>query len=291
MSQTLVIDGHAIIHRAYHALPKLTNDSGTPTNAIYGFFSMFEGITRQLNPTSIIICYDTPTPTFRKTLLPEYQATRPPLDDDLRVQIPIIKELAHAAGLEQLEAPGYEADDIIGTIADQAPHHNTSTIILTGDRDILQLVNTNTSVIMPITGVSKTKRYTPQDVVEKTGVYPDQIPDLKALMGDASDNYRALKGVGPKTALKLLSAYTTIEGIYENISLVQPEKLKLQLTQHKEKVELLKTIATIKRDVPVSIRFTSFTGSLPGTFRDALATYKLRSLEKRFFPGDQMSLI
>lgn len=286
MKKVLIIDGHAIIHRAYHALPPLTAKDGTPTNAVHGFFSMMHKAIMDLKPDDVIVCFDTPTPTFRKKLYEGYQAKRPDMASDLSVQIPRIKELLDAAHITRLEQGGFEADDIIGTIAERLKG-TMDILILTGDRDILQLVDNHVHVVMPKIGLSSITEYSTEAVIEKFSVKPEQIPDLKALAGDASDNYSAIKGLGPKTAVKLIDQFSTVEKLYEHIDQLKDEKLKAKLVEHKETVLLFKTIATIRRDVEIDIpertvALVPFSEDLKAEFE----RYQFKSLYKKFFDAE-----
>lgn len=252
MKSLLLIDAHAMIHRAYHALPDtLTSKNGTPTNAIYGFFLIIQKVISDFRPTHVAICFDTPKPTFRKELFKEYQAKRPAMENTLSVQIPVIKELLALGGIECYEKPGFEADDVIGTLAETYKPAFDRVLILTGDRDLLQLVDNKVFVITPKFGVANFNLFTPEEVVTKFGVTPEHIPDYKALVGDSSDNYNTAKGIGPKTALKILAQFNTIEKLVANIDKIENEKWRAILEEYKDTITLFKKIATIVRDVDV----------------------------------------
>lgn len=285
MNRLLIIDGHAMIHRAYHALPPLTTKAGIPTNAIYGFFSMLYKAILDLQPDHLVICFDTPVPTFRKELLTTYQSQRPELPDDLTQQFKLIKELLDAAGIARVEAPGFEADDAIGTIAKRFASPTVEVLILTGDRDILQLVDEHINVIMPKIGLSQTVRFDEKAIEEKYFVKASQIADYKALMGDASDNYGGMKGIGPKTAVKILAKCGSIEELFKDIHVLQDPKLEAKFAEHQELVKLSKTIATIRQDVPVDISFEHM--KLPPYSNELLETFKkyqMTTLQRRYFP-------
>ncbi len=254
MKQTLLlIDGHAMIHRAYHALPDtMASSTGIPTNAVYGFFMMLQKVLSEFQPSHLAVCFDTPKPTFRKELFKEYQSKRPPMDPALKVQIPEIKILLTQGGIRCLEKPGFEADDIIGTVAEIEKTAFDRILILTGDRDLLQLADNNVYVITPKKGVSEFVLYTPEEVLKKFGVTPTHLPDYKALVGDSSDNYNTAKGIGPKSANKLLSQFPTVEILLENTKHIANEKWRNILEEYKETILLFKKIATIVRDVDVS---------------------------------------
>lgn len=251
MKTLLLIDAHAMIHRAYHALPELTNSDGIPTNAVYGFFLMLQKVLSEFQPTHLAVCFDTPKPTFRKELFKEYQAKRPPMESSLKTQIPLIKELLAKGGITCLEKPGFEADDVIGTLAEKHKTDFERVLILTGDRDLLQLTDTNVFVITPKKGVTNFDLYTPEAVVKKYGITADLIPDYKALAGDASDNYNTVKGIGPKTAVKLLTEFKTIEGLLKNVKDVDNDRWRTLIEENKDTITLFKKIATIVRDVDI----------------------------------------
>lgn len=262
MKTLLLIDGHAMIHRAFHALPPLRNKNGVLTNAVYGFFMMLHKTVIDFQPTHLVVCFDTPKPTFRKELFEGYQAKRPPMDDGLRPQFGMIKELLDKAHVARLEKEGFEADDVIGTLATRYKNDFDRILILTGDKDILQLVDEKISVITPITGLSTIKLYTPDDVKVKMGVEPLKIPDYKALAGDPSDNYQTAKGIGPKTAVGLIEKFQTIENLLANLNQVEKERIRGILEEYKETIILFKQIATIVKNVDVEMSFdqTQFNG-------------------------------
>lgn len=252
MKTLLLIDAHAMIHRAYHALPELTNKDGIPTNAVYGFFLMLQKVLTEFQPSHLAVCFDTPKPTFRKELFKEYQSKRPPMETTLKTQIPLIKELLAKGNITCLEKPGYEADDVIGTMAEQHKKDFDRVLILTGDKDLLQLTDNKVFVITPKQGVSNFMLYTPEEVIKKFGVPADLVPDYKALAGDSSDNYNTAKGIGPKTAVKLLTQFHNIEGLLEHVDEVENEKWRNTLKEYKDTILLFKQIATIVRDVDVT---------------------------------------
>lgn len=259
MKTLLLIDGNAIMHRAYFALPPLNSDQGIPTNAIYGFFMMLHKATTDFNPDYVIVCFDTPKPTFRQDLFKEYRAQRPKAADDFKVQIPYIRQLIDEAGITRLEKEGFEADDVIGTLARKYENQDTKVLILTGDKDILQLVDDRVTVISPKVGISSISLYTPDEVTAKMGVKPDQIPDYKALAGDPSDNYKGVKGIGPKTASRLIHKFDTVENLFKRLDEVEDGRLKALLDQNRENIVLMKTLATLVTDI-----------DLPGTLDDCI---------------------
>ena len=294
MGKLVLIDGNAILHRAYHALPPLTNKDGNIVNAVYGFFSMFLKIMEDQKPDFIIVCFDRKAPTFRKELFVGYQAKRPKMSDDLIPQVKFVHEVLEKAKVEIFEVDGYEADDLIGTIADQAiargpvvpsshpmssvaasnaaslraldgtpssratprlDSHDLEVIIVSGDRDLLQLVNHHVKMIAPITGLTNMLIFDSAKVEEKFGVKPSQIVDYKALVGDASDNYPGVKGVGPKTAATLINEFGSLENIYKNLEEIKKKNpnLAIKLAEGAESAGLAQKLAGIILDAPITL--------------------------------------
>ena len=250
MQRLLIIDGNAILHRTYHALPPLTNSKNMPVGAIYGFLSILIRTIHNIKPTHLIVAFDRPEPTFRKKLFVEYQSQRPELEDSMISQIVNLHELLTKMAIAIFEVPGFEADDVIGTLAKQAK--NEEVVIVTGDRDILQLVNEKTRVLMPVKGISEAKLFGIAEVVEKMGVMPSELIELKALTGDASDNYPGVTGIGPKTAEELIKKFGTVENIYKNIGEIEG-KLKEKLIKGEENAKMSKKLATIETQVPIKL--------------------------------------
>jgi len=201
MGKLVLIDGNAILHRAFHALPPMTNKMGEPTNAIYGLVSMFLRVIQDLKPTHIAVAFDEKEPTFRHKEFKEYQSQRPPVAEDLSSQFEKARNFFKAAGVPVYSMPGFEADDVIGTIADKSKEN---VVIVTGDRDQLQLINDKIKLYMPIAGLANAKLFGEVETKERMGVAPNLIDDYKALVGDPSDNYHGVPGIGPKTAIDLL---------------------------------------------------------------------------------------
>lgn len=254
MKKLVLIDGNAIVHRAYHALPPLTRNE-QQVNAVYGFFLMLLRILTDVKPNYLIVCFDRPKPTFRKALYVGYQATRPQMENELSSQFKIIHEALDRAKVEIFEIDGYEADDLIGTISEKAvveEKEELEVIIVTGDRDMLQLVNSHVSVLAPIVGVTKMILFDHDKVVEKYGLKPEQIVDYKALVGDSSDNYPGVAGIGPKTASNLLNKYGDFETLYKNLSEL-PDKLSGKLATDAEQAALAKKLAQIVKDAPLEL--------------------------------------
>ena len=202
----LIVDGHAVAHRAYHSIPPMTNN-GQPVNALYGFYSMLLGSIDALKPDYLCVCLDLPGPTFRNVEFMGYRAKRTPTDHDLITQLQILPQTLAESNIPTFSMGGYEADDLIGTLSKKLFKKKfiKKITIITGDKDLMQLVNRKVSLYMPIHGLSESKLFTKKEVIEKLGVSPSQVIDLKALMGDSSDNYPGVSGVGPTTATSFIS--------------------------------------------------------------------------------------
>lgn len=252
MEKLVIIDGNAIVHRAYHALPPMNSKDGEPTNAVYGFFSMLIKLLGDLEPKYLIVCFDRAKPTFRKQLYVGYQATRPKMSDDLIPQISLVHKVLDKANIAHFGIDGYEADDLIGSFSKQSGELDIETIIVTGDRDLLQLVNNKVKVLAPILGITKMELFDEEKVEEKYGLKPSQFIDYKALVGDQSDNYPGVSGVGPKTASQLLRTYNDFENLYAHIAEL-PENLGMKLAQDAEQAALARKLATIVTDAPVKL--------------------------------------
>ncbi len=284
MNTLLLIDGNALMHRAYHAIPPFKKKDGTPTNVIYGFFSILNKAIDDFKPTHLIVCFDVAAPTFRKKMFKEYKAQRKKLENDFIVQIPFVKEGLNEAKIIYSEKPGFEADDVIGTLGKQFCRKLDKILILSGDKDILQLVDKNIFVITPHIGFAKTIVYDRQQVVDRFGVTPKQMADFKALAGDQSDNYPGAKGIGPKTATQLINQFNTIEKLLKNINEVKSEKIKQALIDSKEDILMAKKLSEIDKNVNVRIKLdeTKF-DQFPLSFRDFLFRFEMYSLANRFF--------
>lgn len=215
----IMVDGHALIYRAYHAFPELTDHTGMLVNAVYGFTRILLTTIRDFHPEYLAVCFDSKEKTKRAEEFADYKANRPEMPDDLKPQIEIIKSVVTALNIPQFAFPGLEADDLIGSFSAQLYEKNTNsqplTIVLTGDKDLLQLVDDNVHVFIPAR--SKTRgdiEYDAETVERQMGLRPDQIVDMKALMGDASDNIPGVKGIGPKTAIAMLQLHQTLDEVY-----------------------------------------------------------------------------
>lgn len=255
----LLIDGNALIHRFFHALPPLTTPKGEPIGAIYGLANILLKILRDPSTSSwqgkltyIAACLDRPEPTFRDELFREYKTQRPATADELVGQIIRMREVFEMFGISVFEKPSFEADDLIGTLAERFRKERVRVVALSGDNDLLQLVDDKNDIAVQIikSGLAEAKVYDEAAVKEKYGLSPDQLADYKGLVGDASDNIPGLKGVGPKTAVPLLREFGSIEGIYENEGLILEKNFK-KFKGQKDAALLFKKIATVRRDVPI----------------------------------------
>ena len=212
----LLVDGSAVMHRAYHAMPGLTDRQGRPTGALYGFVRILLKTIKDLQPTHVAVAFDRREPTFRKEMYIAYQAQRPSMDVELGEQFDRVRELLAAMEVPVYDKAGFEADDVIGTISSQVSKFPSfEVIILTGDRDLMQLVNEKVKLCLPVKGVNEAEVVGINEVEERLEVKPEQVVDYKALVGDASDNYPGVPGVGPKTAVELLEKFGSFEGVYE----------------------------------------------------------------------------
>jgi DNA polymerase-1 len=250
-----LVDGSSLAYRSFFALltTGMRNASGIPTWAVYGFFSAIFDLIEKRNPHSLAVCFDLSGPTFRHEEFVEYKANRKEMPDDLSIQWPLIKEGVEALQIPIFELAGWEADDLIGTVAKRAEKKDLKTVILTGDQDAFQLLDDHIQVLMPTKDGLKT--YGRQEVFEKLGVWPEQITDYKGLCGDTSDNIPGIKGIGPKTAVTLLGQFGTVEGIYEHIDELKAGSQKTKLIEGKESAFASKRLATIRLDVPVEFEF------------------------------------
>ncbi len=257
----LAIDANAIVHRAFHAYPStLQTDEGIQVNAVYGFTSMLLDAIKMFNPKYVLCAMDTSKPTFRHTIYSDYKATRKPTDLSLIDQFPLVEEILKAFNIPVLKKEGYEADDILGTISKYVyegtwSSENIDLYILSGDRDLLQLINPKTYICLPNGNFKNIVIYDRDKTYEKFGYYPEQVVDYKAIVGDSSDNIPGVKGVGDKTTLDLLKRFETLDGIYKNINEVEG-RFKNLLVEGIEQAEFSKELATIDRDVDIDIHMT-----------------------------------
>ena len=305
MNKLVLFDGNAIIHRAYHALPgDMTTRAGEPINAVYGLVSILLRVIQDTKPDYIAFAWDRPEPTFRNKMFEDYQAHRPEADKELISQFEKAQKVIRAMHIPSLDKKGFEADDILGTIA--AKYHPElvegsidKVLIVTGDRDMLQLVDKKTKLYMPVKGLSDAKEFGKTETIERMGVPPEQIIDFKALVGDPSDNYKGVPGIGPKTAITLLEKYKTLNNIYKNLYEIS-DSVRKKLEENKDLAYQSQTLAKIVTDVDINFDLPA-----AGKFRvdsdqvlNLFLEYGFRTLTKRvkevgrqMVDENQMSLI
>ncbi|WKA56171.1 DNA polymerase I [Planococcus shixiaomingii] len=248
----LLLDGNSLAYRAFFALPLLTNESGVHTNAVYGFTMMLQKILEEEQPTHMVVAFDAGKTTFRHATFKEYKGGRQKTPPELSEQFPYLRKLIEAYQIKSYELPNYEADDIIGTLSLEAEKAGDEVIVISGDKDLTQLASPSTTVYITRKGITDIEKYTVDHIREKYGLSPEQIIDMKGLMGDASDNIPGVPGVGEKTALKLLAAHGTVEGVYAAIE-EQKGKMKEKLVENEELAYISKKLATIERHAPIEI--------------------------------------
>lgn len=283
-NKLVLIDGNSILYRAFFALPLLNNNKGVYTNAVYGFTTMLLRILEEEKPTHMLVAFDAGKTTFRHETYKDYKGGREKTPPELSEQFPLVKEVLDAFNIKHYELELYEADDIIGTLSLQAEEQKDWDVtVITGDKDMLQLVSDKTTVRLTRRGISDVENYTPDYVLEKMEITPDQVIDLKALMGDNSDNIPGVPGVGEKTATKLLKQFSTLENIYENLDQVSGKKLKEKLEVNQEAAFKSKQLVTIKRDTPleISLEDVPFKAYDTGKVRSIFKELEFKSLLER----------
>jgi len=282
MDKWILIDGSSIAFRAFFAMPTLTNAAGMHTNAVYGFATMLLKLIEEEKPTHMLVAFDAGKTTFRHEGYEDYKGGREKTPPELSEQFPLIKELLDALGVAHYELENYEADDIIGTLSRIADEAGKETLIVTGDKDMLQLVSDRVTVAITRKGISEVDRFTPAAIKEKYGLEPRQIIDLKGLMGDASDNIPGIPGVGEKTALKLLHEYGSVENVLANAAQLKG-KMREKVEEHRESALMSKRLATIHREVPLDRGEAeiAYNGYNPQTLAAALKKLGFRSLMER----------
>ncbi len=255
----LLIDGHSILNRAFYGLPELTNAEGLHTNAIYGFLNILFRIIEEEKPDYLTVAFDLHAPTFRHEMYADYKGTRKGMPQELREQVPVMKDVLTAMGITIVSKEGYEADDLLGTLAKKSEAKGMDVTVLSGDRDLLQLASEHICIRIPKTRFGKTtiEDYFEKDVKEKYQLTPAQIIELKALMGDSSDNIPGLQGVGEKTATKILLEYGTVENAWEHVEELKPNKAKNAFLEHYDMAILSKKLATINIDSPIEYDWES----------------------------------
>ncbi|MGH2380118.1 MAG: 5'-3' exonuclease, partial [Candidatus Limnocylindria bacterium] len=276
----MLIDGPSLVYRGYFALPPLTMSDGTLVNAVFGFLQIVLRGMQDVKPDFAIVSFDVGRPQFRFDAFPEYKAGRPSMPDDLRGQFPIVREIAAMMGMPTRELEGYEADDVIGTLAGKATAQGVDTMIVSGDLDGLQLVDDHVRLLTTRMGVASTVIYDEARVMERYGLRPDQMLDYKALKGDTSDNIPGVPGVGEKTAISLLEQFGTLDAIFEGLDDVKG-KLRERLAEHRESAFMSREIGRILTDLPVEL----------GLEEARTGRYDRRAVAQRFRELEFRSLI
>lgn len=274
-----VIDGNSLMHRAYHAIQTpMSAADGTPTNAVFGFMSMFLKFIELAAPDAVVCAFDAGKPQFRIAELESYKAQRPPMDDDLRVQFPVMEELLAAMNVPVVKVKGWEGDDILGTIAARDEELGYETLLVTGDKDAYQLASDLTRIVTTKKGITDVTIYGPEEVAERYGVSPEQFPDFLGLMGDSSDNIPGVPGIGAKTAAKLLQRFGSMQGIYDNLDQLKGKQLE-NLRDNRDAALLSRRIATIVTDLdfPLDLEGAAFPDFDPEAVSDAFGKYALSS--------------
>ena len=282
----LLIDGHSILNRAFYGVPLLTNYEGIHTNAVYGFINIMLKALEDEQADCIAVAFDLKAPTFRHKMFTEYKGTRKPMPAELHEQVPIIKDVLAAMGIPVITMEGYEADDILGTLAKRSQKEGYEVSILSGDRDLLQLADEHIKIRLPktIKGKTEIENYYPQDVVDKYMVTPEEFIDLKALMGDTSDNIPGVPGIGEKTATAIITKYHSIENAYEHVEELTPTKAKNNLSEHYDMAVMSKKLATIEINAPVDfdIKNAEIDNLFTEEAFELFKRYELKSLLKKF---------
>lgn len=300
----LLFDGHALIYRAYHALPDLTAPDGSLVNAVYGFTRILLTVLRDYEPEYVAVAFDHPTKTFRHQVYQDYKGHRPEMPDDLKPQTGWVKKVVQALNIPQFELAGFEADDLIGSLARQAENGSdpknrpdVETLIITGDKDLIQLVDDQTHVFIPKRGkTTQDKEYDPELVQAEFGFRPQQIVDYKALMGDPSDNIPGVTGIGKKTALKLVQEFGSIEKLYQVIESDQAHPLLKgailkKLESGHDQALMSRQLAQIDRQAPIKLDLPAcrVTGYDKKQAVDVLTKFGFRSLIK-LLPHDEFEV-
>lgn len=301
----LLVDGSALLHRAYHAYPPFTTKTGVIVGAVYGVTSILISAIEEVKPTHLIVAWDLPKPTFRHLKYVGYKAQRPKADTEMVEQIPLVKEVIETLGVVQYAEEGFEADDVIGTLSMfaskniQSPNSNNQkegvdVVILTGDQDTMQLVNENVKVLTPAKGSNPPVLYGVEEVINKYGVRPDQIVDYKALIGDTSDNIPGVAGIGPVTASKLLKEFDSLVAIYDAVNLKSQmpnsklnEEVKKKLVDGKDSAFMSQDLSRIVTDMKIDLKLEEMELKSYATdeVRHKLEELNFKSLIRRIFPG------
>lgn len=282
MERLLILDSNSLLNRAFYAIPPLTNSEGIHTNAVYGFTNMLFKMKEEIKPDYIVAAFDRKAPTFRHKEYEDYKAGRKKMPPELGEQFPLVKEVLNLLAVNIYEIDGFEADDIIGTLAQFAEKNGIEVFIVTGDRDALQLASDNIKVVITKKGVTETAVYNKEAFIEEFGVTPTQYIDVKGLMGDKSDNIPGVPGVGEKTAFKLISTYGSMEGVLSHIDEISGKKLKENLETYSEQAIFSKKLATITTEVPIEFDLEDIKSQ---------ENYNKEELKKLFFKLGMKSLL
>lgn len=286
MNKLLLFDGHSILSRAFYGLPNLTNSKGIHTNAVYGFLNIMFKILDEEKATHLAVAFDLPKKTFRHIKYEDYKGTRKSMPDELIEQVPLMQEVLKSMNVPIYTKEGFEADDILGTLAKTLANDNLEVSIVSGDRDLLQLSDTHIKIRIPKTSKGQTiiKDYYPNNVVEEYGVSPLEFIDVKALMGDSSDNIPGVPSIGEKTATNIIKEYKSIENAYANVESLTPKRAANALKEHYDKAVFSKFLATIKIDVPLDIKIDDMliNNMENGKSFELINSLEFKSLIKRF---------
>lgn len=282
----VLVDGNSLLYRAFFALPALTNSLGEPTNAVYGFAVMLYKILEQRQPDHMAVCFDLPGPTFRHLEYSEYKATREKAPEDLTVQVGMAKELLDAMRIATCELEGFEADDLIGTLASRAEQEGYDVVVVTGDLDVLQLVSDRVQVMATRRGTTDTIMYDRDAVKQRFGIEPAQLVDYRALKGDATDNIPGVPGIGEKTAARLIREHGSLERLLEKAGAMADQKIAAALAAYREQALQSKRLSTIRRDAPIEVSTGELAMRQPDQRRmgELLSRFEFRSLADRLAP-------
>ena len=289
MEKLVLIDGHSILNRAFYGVPNLTNSEGLHTNAVYGFLNILFKVLDEEKADYLAVAFDLKAPTFRHKMFDAYKGTRKPMPEELHEQVPLMKEVLTAMGVPILTKEGYEADDILGTIAKREQKDGYEVTILSGDRDLLQLSDTHIRICLPKTsrGTTEVHNYYPEDVIREYQVTPEQFIEVKALMGDQSDNIPGVPSIGEKTATSLIVQYQNLENIYAHLDEVKPPRAKKALEEHRDLAELSLKLARICVDAP--IEFSMADAKLENLYTpeayECMKRLEFKSIAARFGEG------
>ena len=282
----ILIDGMSLLCRSFFAIPMLSNSKGIHTNAVYGFLNMMFKFLEEENPNYLVVAFDVNHPTFRHVIYPDYKGTRGTMEPELYEQIPIIKNLLQAMNIKIIEQPGLEADDLIGTLSVRAELEGYDVVIVSGDRDLLQLATEKVKIRVPKTYKGKTvvEDYYAVDVKERYSVTPSEYISVKALMGDTSDNIPGVPGIGEKTATKIIAEYGSVCNAYKNVDNLKPPKASKALRENYELAKICEFLVTIKTDADINMELknTEITDLYTKEAYELLEELELKSIIKRF---------